>query len=336
MTGSVRALARGVWGSRSGRLGAVLSGLVVVAAVVSLVWTPYDPSRVDPAASWAPVGTAHWFGADRLGRDLFSQVLVGARTTLVVAVAATAIAAVVGVGLALLATLPPRPVSEGVAHLVDVLLAFPVLLLAMVLAAVYGGSRWTAIVAIGVGAGIGLGRVTRGEVRRVLGADYVLAARAAGAGRIVRRHVLANIAPTVWVQLSLILGLSVLTEAALSYLGFGTPPPTPSWGRMLAELQPYLTLRPLTLLWPGLAVVLTVLGFNLLGDGLREAGDPRLRERPAADSDGAPHAAPAAPAPPAAHVPPAPAAPAASASAGLMAGAVPRARWHRVRGEGRT
>ncbi|KJE20737.1 ABC-type dipeptide/oligopeptide/nickel transport system, permease component [Frankia torreyi] len=335
MTGSVGALVRGVWGSRSGRLGAVLSGLVVVAAVVSLVWTPYDPSRVDPAASWAPVGTAHWFGADRLGRDLFSQVLVGARTTLVVAVAATAIAAAVGVGLALLATLPPRLVAEGVAHLVDVLLAFPVLLLAMVLAAVYGGSRWTAIVAIGVGAGIGLGRVTRGEVRRVLGADYVLAARAAGAGtgRIVRRHVLPNIAPTVWVQLSLILGLSVLTEAALSYLGFGTPPPTPSWGRMLSELQPYLTLRPLTLLWPGLAVVLTVLGFNLLGDGLREAGDPRLRERPAGGSDGAPRTAAAATTP--ASTTPAPPAPAPMAAVAPTAGSAPRTRLRWVRGEGR-
>ncbi len=114
----------------------------------------------------------------------------------------------------------------------------------------------------------------------MLASDYVLAAHAAGAGtrRIVRRHVLPNIAPTLYVQLSLALGIAVLAEAALSYLGLGTPPPTPSWGRMLQELQPYITLRPLVLLWPGLAVVLTVLGFNLLGDGIREATDPRLRD----------------------------------------------------------
>ncbi|AEH10679.1 MULTISPECIES: ABC transporter permease [Protofrankia] len=266
--------------SRSGRLGVLLSSLVVAAAAVSLVWTPYDPTRVDAGAPWLPISGQHWFGTDKLGRDLFSQILLGARITVFAAVAATAVAAVLGVGLALLATVTPRLVGESTAHLVDVLIAFPTLLLAMVLAAVFGGSTWTAVIATGVGSGVQVGRVTRGEIVRVLASDYVLAAHAAGAGtrRIVRRHVLPNIAPTLYVQLSLALGIAVLAEAALSYLGLGTPPPTPSWGRMLQELQPYITLRPLVLLWPGLAVVLTVLGFNLLGDGIREATDPRLRD----------------------------------------------------------
>ncbi|WP_238428387.1 ABC transporter permease [Frankia nepalensis] len=271
--------ARAVLRTRSGRLGAALSSLIVVAALVSLVWTPYDPTKVSTEDSWAPMSGRHWLGADRLGRDLFSQLLAGAQVTLFVAVGATALAAVVGLALALLATVTSRPVGEGVAHLLDVLIAFPPLLIALVLAAVYPGRAWTILVALGLGLGVQVARVTRGEIRRVLASDYVLAARAAGAGtwRIIRRHLLPNITPTLYIQLSLMAGIVVLTEAALSYLGLGTPSPRPSWGRSLHELQPYLTLRPLVLLWPGLAVVLTVLGFNLLGDGLREAADPRLR-----------------------------------------------------------
>ncbi|SBW26672.1 ABC transporter [Candidatus Protofrankia californiensis] len=286
--------------SRPGRFGAALSSIVVAAAAVSLVWTPYDPTRVDPDASWLPISGQHWFGTDKLGRDLFSQILVGARVTVFAAVAATAVAAVLGVGLALLATVTPRLVGESFAHLVDILVAFPTLLLAMVLAAVFGGSTWIAVTAIGVGTGVQVGRVTRGEIAWVLASDYVLAAHAAGAGtrRIIRRHILPNITPTLYVQLSLALGIAVLAEAALSYLGLGTPPPTPSWGRMLQELQPYITLRPLVLLWPGLAVVLTVLGFNLLGDGIREATDPRLsggRAAPGGSRKGSRGARPAAP-----------------------------------------
>ncbi|SNQ47800.1 Peptide ABC transporter permease [Frankia canadensis] len=283
-------IVRGVLRTRSGRLGAALSGLIVLAALVSLVWTPYDPTQVDPADSWAPPFGRHPLGADRLGRDLCSQLLAGARITLAVAVGTTALAAVIGLALALSAVLPPPPVARGVVHLVDVLVAFPLLLIALVLAAVFPGRTWTTVVALGLGLGVQVGRVTRGELRRVLATDYVLAARAAGAGtgRIVRRHLLPNVAPTLWVQLSLTAGVAVVAEAALSYLGLGPPPPAPSWGRSLHDLQPYLTLRPLVLLWPGLAIVLTVLGFNLLGDGLREAADPHLRPAPHTAVDGAP------------------------------------------------
>jgi len=187
-------------------------------------------------------------------------------------------AGVVGVGLATLAAVPRR-LGGPVGQFIDVLVAFPTILTAMVLAAVYGGSVWTAVVAIGIGAGVNVARVARAEMSSVLGTDYVLAGRASGAStaRIVRRHVLPNVAPVLFVQLSLVLALAVLAEAALSYLGYGTPPPTPSWGRMLQELQQFVTVHPLAVIWPGLAITATVLGFSLLGDALREATDPRLR-----------------------------------------------------------
>ncbi|KPI21925.1 ABC-type transporter, integral membrane subunit [Actinobacteria bacterium OK074] len=274
----LRALLR----TRSGLAGAVLVGLLVLAALVSLVWTPYDPTLARPQDSWLlPLSGGHLLGTDRLGRDELSQLLVGARATLRTAVLAAAIAAVVGLALALAAVLAPRPLGAAVVQVTDVLIAFPVLLIAMILTAVYGGSTWTAVTAIGVGAGVNLARVARAEAGRVLNTDYVLAAHAAGSGtwRTVRKHLLPNIAPTLIVQLSLVLSVAVLAEAALSYLGFGTPAPAVSWGRMLQEQQEYITARPLLVIWPGIAVACSVLGFNLLGDGLREATDARLRVR---------------------------------------------------------
>lgn len=274
----VRALLAG----RSGRVGSVLVGLVVLSALVSLVWTPYDPTLVRPQDGWLlPFSGGHVLGTDRLGRDELSQLLAGARSTLRTAVLAAAVAAVVGLALALTAVHVPRWAGAIVVQLTDVLIAFPVLLIAMILTAVYGGSSWTVVAAIGIGAGVNLARVARAEAGRVLGTDYVLAAHAAGSGtwRTVRKHLLPNIAPTLIVQLSLVLSVSVLAEAALSFLGFGTPAPAVSWGRMLYEQQSYIAARPLLVVWPGLAVAAAVLGFNLLGDGLREAADARLRVR---------------------------------------------------------
>ncbi|OLM14084.1 Dipeptide transport system permease protein DppC [Pseudonocardia sp. Ae717_Ps2] len=262
-----------------GAIGAALVGLLVLSALVSLVWTPFDPTLVDPAAAWAPPLTGgHPLGADGSGRDLFSQLLAGARITAVAALAATVVAGVVGVGLAAAVAVGRRS-GDVVSHLIDVLVAFPTLLLAMVLAAVYGGSVATAVVAIGIGTGVNVARVGRAEMSSALGTDYVLAARASGAStwRIVRTHVLPNVAPVLLVQLSLTLALAVLAEAALSYLGFGTPPPTPSWGRMLQDLQQYVTVHPWAVLWPGLAITAAVLGFSLVGDALRDVTDPRLQ-----------------------------------------------------------
>jgi peptide/nickel transport system permease protein len=263
----------------TGLIGTVLIGLLVLCALVSLVWTPFDPTLVDPSATWAPpLSGGHLLGADGSGRDLFSQLLAGARITTVAAVAATAVAGIVGVGLAVLAAVGRRS-GDVVAHLIDVLVALPTLLLAMVLAAVYGGSVGTAVVAIGIGTGVNVARVGRAEMTSALGTDYVLAARTSGAStwRIVRRHVLPNVAPVLLVQLSLTLALAVLAEAALSYLGFGTPPPTPSWGRMLQDLQQYVTVHPWAVVWPGAAITAAVLGFSLVGDALRDVTDPWLR-----------------------------------------------------------
>jgi peptide/nickel transport system permease protein len=195
------------------------------------------------------------------------------------------IAAVIGLTLGVLSAISPRWVGEGLAHAIDVLIALPTLILALVLVAALQGSVWTVSLAVGIGFGVVLARVVRGEVARVLTNDYILAAGASGSStwRTVWRHILPNIAPTVIVQLSLFAGLAVLAEAALSYLGL-TPVGTPSWGRMLEGLQQSVTVHPGAIVFPGLAVVLATLGFNLLGDGLREAVDPQLRGRSATAS----------------------------------------------------
>ncbi len=215
---------RYVWRSWSGRIGAVLVGGVVLAALVSLVWTPYDPKKVDPGNRWQPISWDHWFGTDGGGKDLFTQVLVGARTTLLVAAGSVLIAAVIGLTLGVLSAISPRWAGEGLAHLIDVLISLPTLILALVLVAALEGSIWTVSLAVGIGFGVVLARVVRGEVARVCTNDYILAAGASGSStwRTVWRHILPNIAPTVIVQLSLFAGLAVLAEAALSYLGSDT------------------------------------------------------------------------------------------------------------------
>ncbi|WP_051362517.1 ABC transporter permease [Amycolatopsis thermoflava] len=264
----------------AGVFGLAVFALLVLGAVVSLFWTPFDPQATDPGRAWLlPLQDGHLLGTDRIGHDQFSQLLAGSRETLVAAVASAALATVLGLALALPAALAPRWISAPVIQLIDILVAFPVLLLAMVLAAVYGSSLATVVAAIGIGFGVAVARVARAELAAARGSDYVLAARAAGArtGRIIRKHLLPALAPTLIVQLSLVMALAVLAEAALTYLGYGSSPSTPSWGGMLHEQQAYISARPLLVIWPGLAVALTVLGFNLLGDALRDATDPRLR-----------------------------------------------------------
>ena len=263
----------------AGVLGAVVIVLLVAAAVVSVLWTPHDPFATDPFHRWLGPSAAHPFGTDGTGRDILSYVLAASRTTVLVAVLASVVAALVGLVLAALGALGPRWVREPVAVLIDVLIAFPVLLIAIMLAAVLGASLGTVIVAVGIGFGVNIARVSRGEIRRVARTGYVLAGRASGLGpwRSLTDHVLPNIAPVFIVQLSLSAGVAVLSEAALSFVGYGAPPSTPSWGRLLNDLQDYVTLYPLTVVWPGLAITVSVLGFNLFGDALREATDPRLR-----------------------------------------------------------
>ncbi|WP_125132554.1 ABC transporter permease [Microbacterium sp. 10M-3C3] len=270
-----------LWRLGTGRFGLIVVGVIVLAALVSLAWTPFDPQEVDLAGRWADPGWPHVLGTDNNGRDIASLLLAGARTTVLVAVGAGAVATVLGLLLAALGALTTRWVRESVAVLVDILIAFPVLIIAMMIAAVWGGSLWVVVWAVGIGFGVNIARVTRPELRRVLHSDYVLAGRAAGltpAQNLVR-HLLPNVAPVFIVQLSWGMAVAVLAEAGLSYLGVGAPRTEPSWGLLLSDLQAYITVHPLSVVWPGLAITATVLGLNLLGDALREATDPTLGER---------------------------------------------------------
>ncbi|MGB4778300.1 MAG: ABC transporter permease [Microbacterium sp.] len=264
-----------------GAYGVAVVLVVVLAAAVSLAWTPYPLLQQDVADKWQGPSPEHWLGTDQIGRDTFSWLLAGARTTVFVATLSAVIAAIVGIAVGAAGALTPRWVAEPVTVLVDILIAFPTLLIAMLLAASFGGSLWVVVVAVGIAGGVAVARVVRPEIRIADRSDFVLAARAAGVvrARIVRRHLVPNVAPVVIVQLSLIAAAAVLAEAGLSYLGYGAPAGTPSWGRSLAESQRFIGVHPSAVLWPGLTITLTVLGLSLLGDAVREAVDPRLRTR---------------------------------------------------------
>jgi peptide/nickel transport system permease protein len=264
------------------KLGAALVGLVILAALVSFVWTPYDPERVDAELRLMGPSADHWLGTDKFGRDVFSQLLVGARTTLFVGVIAVGVAAVIGTPIGIIAGMSRRKLlSESLMRGNDLVLAFPALLLAIMFGAVFGASTLTAMVAIGIATVPSFARLARSGTLQVMATEYVMAARVAGRSpfAIAVRHVLPNIAGLVIIQASVAFAIAVLAEAALSYLGFGTAPPTPSWGRMLQESQELITSNPLLLLWPALAIAIAVLGFNLLGDGLRDRFDPKLESR---------------------------------------------------------
>ncbi|WEF19706.1 ABC transporter permease [Microbacterium maritypicum] len=277
-----RWLAR-LWATSTGRFGIIVVAVIAVAALVSLLWTPFDPQASDIGDRWLPPSWPHLLGTDDTGRDILSLLMAGARTTVFVSVGAGIVATVVGVALAALGTLTARWLRETVAVLVDILIAFPVLLIAMMISSVWGGSLWVVIWAVGIGFGVNIARVTRPELRRVQQSDFVLAARAAGLtpSQSLVRHLLPNVAPVFIVQLSWSMAVAVLAEAGLSYLGFGASVVEPSWGLLLADLQRYIGVHPLSVIWPGLTITITVLALNLLGDGLREATDPTLRHRAA-------------------------------------------------------
>ncbi|AIL97359.1 ABC transporter permease [Corynebacterium ureicelerivorans] len=247
-------------------VGAAIVALVAVAALVSLAWTPCDPLQADVAARLQGSSAAHWMGTDQFGRDILSRVMDGARLTLTVAVGAVGISALVGVPLGIWAGMR-RGASRVVMAGADLLLAFPALLLAIVFTAVFGASVWIVVLAIGIAGVPGFVRVARAGALQVMQQDYILAARVAKVPGpvIARRHVLPNIWPIVLTQVSVAVALAILAEAGLSFLGLGAPAPYASWGRMLQASQPYLATTPHLALWPGAAIALTVLGFNLLG-----------------------------------------------------------------------
>ncbi|WP_130865586.1 ABC transporter permease [Acidipropionibacterium timonense] len=261
-------------------IGTMLVALVVLAALLSAVWTPYDPSLALPTQRLQGPSPAHWLGTDQVGADIASRMLVGAQSCLLVGIVSVLIAAGIGVPWGVAAAMVRRPWSDLLTRACDLLYAFPAVLLAIVLAAAVGGSTLTGMIAIGVSTVPVFARISRVASRQVLAQDYVVAARSSGIGgwTIARTHVLPNIAPLIGVQASVSYAVAILAEAALSYLGLATPATVPTWGRMLHDSQTYLFSNPALTLWPALAIAAAVLGFNLLGDGLRDLLDPRLRE----------------------------------------------------------
>lgn len=261
--------------------GGVLAALFVLSAALSLAWTPWPATEIDIPNRLAGPSAAHWLGTDSLGRDIASQLLVGAQTSILVGVVAVLIGLVGGTALGALAAARGGWVEEGVMRLSDFAFAFPALLSAIMLGAIYGPGIVTGIVAIGIFNIPVFARTTRAAANAVWAREYVLAARAAGLGpwRITVDHVLPNIASVLIVQSTVQFATAILAEAALSYLGLGTQPPTPSWGRMLNEAQTQLFRAPQLAVYPGVAIALAVLGLNLMGDGLRDVLDPKLARR---------------------------------------------------------
>ncbi len=259
--------------------GLVMVGLTVVVGLVSFVWTPYSIDSVGDGDRLAGPSAQFWIGTDRLGRDLFTQLMTGAQSAVIVAVAAVLIAGALGVVLGILAAATTRTVDIALLNFIDLLIAFPTLLLAMLVVTVRGASLSSAVFAIGISGSAVIARITRINASRVLREDYVTAATASGTRwfGVVTRHVLPNILPMLVVQLMILAGSAILAEASLSYLGLGAPPPAPSWGRMLKEAQSTMSSAPWAAIVPGIAIAWTVLGLNLLGDGLRERLDPSLR-----------------------------------------------------------
>lgn len=263
-------------------IGSTLCGFVATLALMSFVWTPYDPLEIDPERSLASASLAHPMGTDLLGRDVLSNIIVGSRATLAVAALSVLISMVFGVAIGLGSAMLGSRIRSLVVAGVDVVLALPGVLLAIVLAAVNGPSTFSATLAISVALAAAIAQVTRRAAANILVVDYVAAAVACGASRrrIITHHLLPNLRANLLVQSSGAAAVAVLAESTLSYLGLGTVPPTPSWGRMLAESQEFLILDPIVALWPGLFIAIAILGFNLLGDGLRERLDPALLEIP--------------------------------------------------------
>ena len=259
-------------------IGLGLSGLFVTAGLVSVLWTPHDVASLNIAAKFAPASTEHLLGTDHFGRDILSMIMVGARTSIAVALLAVGIGMLGGVPLGLLAAATRGSLLDDVVmRFNDLVFAFPALLMAIMITAVVGPSAVNAIVAIGIFNIPVFARLVRGGALPLWTLDFVLSARVSGKGaaRISVQHILPNLTNLLIVQGTIQFSLGILAEAGLSFVGLGAQPPTASWGRMLAESQTMIAFAPHLALIPGLAILLTVLGLNLAGDGLRDALDPK-------------------------------------------------------------
>ncbi len=262
-------------------IGAAITAVLVFVALLSLVWTPYAVDVMDIPTRLQGPSAAHWLGTDQYGRDVLSRLMAGAVNSIVVSLVAVGIGAGIGVPLGALAAARRGLIEEVVMRFNDFTFAFPALLSAVMITAILGPGAINSIIAIGIFNIPVFARLTRGASLSLWKRDFVLAARVAGKGRtrITAEHILPNIASLLIVQMTIQFALAILAEAGLSYLGLGTQPPAPSWGKMLNEAQTLMFQAPLLAIFPGLAIMITVLGLNLLGDGLRDLLDPRLRRQ---------------------------------------------------------
>jgi peptide/nickel transport system permease protein len=258
-------------------LGVTITGAIVVVAGLSLIYTPRDPLEMNIAARLRPPSPSFWLGTDEFGRDLLSRVMQGASASLVVGLVSVGIALTGGTMMGMVGGYVGGWVDEGIMRLVDAMYGFPAILSALLITAVFGPGMIMSMVAVGVASAPIFARLTRGSFLTLREREFVLAARALGAGdrAIIGRHILPNTLSPLIVQATISFPIAILAEAALSYLGLGTQPPHPSWGLMLKEAQNFLALSPWYAVFPGSAIALAVLGFNLLGDGLRDLLDPR-------------------------------------------------------------
>ncbi|WP_057465930.1 ABC transporter permease [Pseudovibrio sp. POLY-S9] len=267
--------------SRSFVIGAVLALVILIEGVTSVFWTPYAIDVLDISKRLKPMSSEFWFGTDQYGRDIFSMLMVGARTSIIVALIAVGIGMLIGVPLGLLAAAQKGFLEELVMRTNDLIFAFPSLLSAVLITSIFGPGTINAVIAIGIFNIPVFARVARGGALSLSGREFLLAARLSGKSSflITLEHVIPNIANLLIVQATIQLSLAILSEAGLSYLGLGTQPPMASWGRMLYEAQTMVAFAPQLALYPGFAIIFSVLGFNLLGDGLRDLLDPKMRRR---------------------------------------------------------
>jgi peptide/nickel transport system permease protein len=263
------------------RLGAAIVLVAVLGALLGPFVTPFDPSAQELALRLEGPTGLHWFGLDELGRDIFARILSGARISLMVGLIVVGVSATVGIVMGSIAGYFGGRIDEAISRVIDILLAFPGLLLAIALVAVLGPSLANVILALTLIGWVGYARLVRGQVLRAREFEFVQAARALGASapRILARHIVPSVLPAVSVQATLGMAGAILAEASLSFLGLGVQPPTPSWGTMLSYGKAHLLEAPHLTVFPGLAIAVLVLGFNFLGDGLRDALDPASTRR---------------------------------------------------------
>ncbi|HAF88595.1 MAG: ABC transporter permease [bacterium] len=263
---------------RSFVIGLILSFIMLFTGLLSLFWTPFPVELLDIPHKLESPSAKHWLGTDHFGRDVFSMLMVGAWNSMLVSVFAIGFGSLIGVPLGALAAAKRGWVEETVMRFNDFAFAFPALLTAVMLSAVYGPGTINSVLAIGIFNIPVFARITRGSALSIYKREFILAARTAGKGefQIAVEHIFPNIVSVLIVQVTIQFALGILAEAGLSYLGLGTQPPIPSWGKMLSEAQTMMFFAPQLAILPGLAIVLTVLGLNLLGDGLRDILDPRL------------------------------------------------------------